>query len=214
MAARRRRQDWSRPLGPSPSRFANQAYWSGVSITPPDTSMQAFGLSRIKGRLGSDQERREIQTSPERKTRPRPGFRARPKKQDGDRRRRGDRGRASAVLPWTDRITRTRRRLMRTTTRVFAVGDARRGPTGRQTSRRREPRTVIPSAPRSRQAMVVGGQTLVKAGLRPPPPAASALTRLRPPTSRAAREIEARERPSDPPPTPHRKERKKAPRPY
>ena len=29
--------------------------------------MQAFGLSLIKGRLGSDQERREIQTSPERK---------------------------------------------------------------------------------------------------------------------------------------------------
>ena len=29
--------------------------------------MQAFGLSLIKGRLGSDQERREIQPSPERK---------------------------------------------------------------------------------------------------------------------------------------------------
>jgi len=32
--------------------------------------MQAFGLSLIKGRLGSDQERREIQTSPERKRAP------------------------------------------------------------------------------------------------------------------------------------------------
>src|SRR5271156_317787 len=46
--------------------------------------------------------------------------------------------------------------------------------------RRKERQTDIPSAPRSRQAMVVGEQTLVKAGLRPPPPAASALTRLRP----------------------------------
>src|SRR5271154_208683 len=59
--------------------------------------------------------------------------------------------------------------------------------------RRKERQTDIPSAPRSRQAMVVGDQTLVKAGLRPPPPAASALTRLRSPTSRAAQEIEGRE---------------------
>jgi hypothetical protein len=61
-----------------------------------------------------------------------------------------------------------------------------------------EPRTDISSAPRSRQAMLVGERTLVKAGLRPPPPAASALTRLRSPTSRSAREIEGRERDSEP----------------
>ena len=62
--------------------------------------------------------------------------------------------------------------------------------------RRKERQTDIPSAPRSRQAMVVGERTLVKAGLRPPPPAASALTRLRSPTSRAAQQIEGRERAS------------------
>ena len=39
--------------------------------------------------------------------------------------------------------------------------------------RRKERQTDIPSAPRSRQAMVVAERTLVKAGLRPPPPAAS-----------------------------------------
>ena len=62
--------------------------------------------------------------------------------------------------------------------------------------RRKERQTDIPSAPRSRQAMVVAERTLVKAGLRPPPPAASALTRLRSPTSRSAQEIEGRERAS------------------
>jgi hypothetical protein len=41
-------------------------------------------------------------------------------------------------------------------------------------------------APRPRPPIVVDGQTLVKAGLRPPPPAASALTRVRPSTFRAA----------------------------
>src|SRR5277367_2472339 len=46
MAARRRRQDWSRPLGPSPSRFAHLASWYGAFSAPPDTSLQAFGLRR------------------------------------------------------------------------------------------------------------------------------------------------------------------------
>src|SRR5271155_2161580 len=46
MAARRRRQDWSRPLGPSPSRFAHLASWWGAFSAPPDTSLQAFGLRR------------------------------------------------------------------------------------------------------------------------------------------------------------------------
>ena len=64
--------------------------------------------------------------------------------------------------------------------------------------RRKERQTDIPSAPRSRQAIVVGERILVKAGLRPPPPAASALTRLRSSTSRAAQEIEGRERAFEP----------------
>ena len=66
--------------------------------------MQAFGLSLIKGRLGSDQERREIQTSPERKSARGPVFGRAQKDQDVERRRRGDRGRASrvpAVATWT-----------------------------------------------------------------------------------------------------------------
>jgi hypothetical protein len=41
--------------------------------------MQAFSLSLMKGRLGSDQERREIQTSPERK-RARSSFFGAPKR--------------------------------------------------------------------------------------------------------------------------------------
>ena len=41
----------------------------------------------------------------------------------------------------------------------------------------KERQTDIPSAPRSRQAMVVGERTLVKAGLRPPPSAAGGLDR-------------------------------------
>src|ERR1700733_8055916 len=47
--------------------------------------------------------------------------------------------------------------------------------------------------PRARQARLGDGQTLVKAGLRPPPPAASALTRVWPSPSGAAREIEGRD---------------------
>ena len=56
--------------------------------------MQAFSLSLIKGRLGSDQERREIQTSPERNA-PEAGLRRARKDQDVERRRRGDRWGAS-----------------------------------------------------------------------------------------------------------------------
>jgi hypothetical protein len=53
--------------------------------------MQAFGLSLIKGRLGSDQERREIQTSPERKRARGPVFGAPGRRQDVECRHRGDR---------------------------------------------------------------------------------------------------------------------------
>jgi|HubBroStandDraft_1064217.scaffolds.fasta_scaffold60633_1 hypothetical protein len=80
--------------------------------------------------------------------------------------------------------------------------------------RRKERQTDIPSAPRSRQAMVVGERSLVKAGLRPPPPAASALTRLRSPTSRAAQEIEGRERASSPSQHSPPREAKKSAAPY
>ena len=177
--------------------------------------MQAFGLSLIKGRLGSDQERREIQTSPERKTRPRPGLRERP---EGPRPRTPPprRSRPCVRGPDLDRSesTRTRSCLMPTTMQIFALGNARRASRGRQTPRRREPWTDIPSAPRSRQAMVVGEQSLVKAGLRPPPPAASALTRLRSPTSRSAQEIEGRERASSPSQHSPPREAKKSAAPY
>src|SRR6202041_3223862 len=86
--------------------------------------------------------------------------------------------------------------LMPTTTQSSRLGmhDALRA--AADAGRRKERQTDIPSAPRSRQAMVVGARTLVKAGLRPPPPAASALTRLRPPTSRSAQETKGRERAS------------------
>jgi hypothetical protein len=80
--------------------------------------------------------------------------------------------------------------------------------------RRKDRQTDIPSAPRSRQAMVVGERSLVKAGLRPPPPAASALTRLRSPTSRAAQEIEGRERASSPSQHSPPREAKKSAAPY
>src|ERR1700689_2210116 len=91
---------------------------------------------------------------------------------------------------------RIRSCLMPTTTQSSRLGmrDALRR--AADAGRRKEGQTDIPSAPRSRQAMVVGERTLVKAGLRPPPPAASALTRLRSPTSRAAQQIEGRERAS------------------
>jgi transposase len=57
------------------------------------------------------------------------------------------------------------------------------------------PREHAPSAPRSRQAMVVEDRPLVKAGLRPPPPAATALTSGRSSTSRAAKRSTGRSGP-------------------
>ena len=57
------------------------------------------------------------------------------------------------------------------------------------------PREHEPPAPRSRQAIVVDGRPLVKAGLRPPPPAAAALTSGRPSTSRAAKRSTGRSGP-------------------
>ena len=188
MAARRRRQDWSRPLGPSPSRFANQAYWSGVP-TPPDTSMQALGLSLTKGRLGS------IRNGG--KSKPRPNAKAPEARSSGAPRRTRTSNAAAAAIegvrPGSDLADPNRRAR-------GAVSCRRQRRSSRAGMRdappRKEPRTDIPSSPRSRQARVVGEQPLVKAGLRPPPPAASALTRLRSPTSGAAREIEGSERSS------------------
>ena len=103
---------------------------------------------------------------------------------------------------------------MPTTTQSSRLGmhDALRA--AADAGRRKERQTDIPSAPRSRQAMVVGARTLVKAGLRPPPPAASALTRLRPPTSRSAQETKGRERASSQSQHSPPRGAKKAPRPY
>ena len=159
--------------------------------------MQAFSLSLIKGRLGSDQERREIQTSPERK-RARGRSSARP---EGPGRRTPPPRRSVACVPGPDLTpskSSIRSCLMPTTTQSSRLGmhDAFRR--AADAGRRKERQTDIPSAPRSRQAMVVGERSLVKAGLRPPPPAASALTRLRSSTSRAAQELEGRERAFEP----------------
>src|ERR1700733_2387295 len=63
--------------------------------------MQAFSLSLIKGRLGSDQERREIQTSPERK-RARGRSSARP---EGPGRRTPPPRRSVACVPGPDTLT-------------------------------------------------------------------------------------------------------------
>src|SRR5271168_2928757 len=63
---------------------------------------------------------------------------------------------------------RIRSCLMPTTTQSSRLGmhDALRR--AADAGQRKEPQTDIPSAPRSRQAMVVGERSLVKAGLRPP----------------------------------------------
>src|SRR5271156_65618 len=92
--------------------------------------MQAFSLSLIKGRLGSDQERREIQTSPERK-RAETSLRRARKDQDVERRR-GDRWRASRVLTSPIRIDAHKELSHADDNAVFAVGNARRGSTGRR----------------------------------------------------------------------------------
>ena len=175
--------------------------------------MQAFSLSLIKGRLGSDQERREIQTSPERK-RARGRSSARP---EGPGRRTPPPQRSVACVPGPDlthpnrcaqgAVSCRRQRSLRgweCTTRFDGPPMRVEERTGRRTS---------PRPPRSRQAMVVGERTLVKAGLRPPPPAASALTRLRSPTSRSAQEIEGRERASSPSQHSPPRGAKKSPRP-
>src|SRR5271163_4430830 len=119
--------------------------------------MQAFGLSLIKGRLGSDQERREIQTPPERKRARGPVFGAL---------RRTKTSNAAAV----------------------AIGGVRPRSCREEGSRDGHPLGPLDLGRR----WSAGEQILVKAGLRTPPPAASALTRLRPPAPRAAREIEAK----------------------
>jgi hypothetical protein len=172
--------------------------------------MQAVGLSLMKGRLGSDQERREIQTRPNENA-PEAWSWARP---EGARRRTPPPRRSKSCVPGPDldpsEPTRIRSRLMPTTTQPSRSGMREALRRAADAPRRREPRTDILSAPRSRQAMVVGGRSLVKAGLRPPPPAATALTTLRPPTSRAAREIEGRERPRASRHTPAARERKKS----
>ena len=93
--------------------------------------MQAFSLSLIKGRLGSDQERREIQTSPERNA-PEAGLRRARKDQDVERRRRGDRWGASRVLTSPIPIDAHEELSHADDNAVFAVGNARRASSGRR----------------------------------------------------------------------------------
>ena len=154
------------------------------------------------------------------KSKPRPnenapeaGLRRARKDQDVERRRRGDRWRASWVLTSPIRIDAHKELFMPTTTQSSRLGmhDALRP--AADAGRRKERQTDIPSAPRSRQAMVVAERTLVKAGLRPPPPAASALTRLRSPTSRPKRSKAGSGPRASPQHSPPRGA-KKAPRPY
>jgi hypothetical protein len=88
--------------------------------------------------------------------------------------RRGDRWRASRVLTSPIRIDAHKELSRVDDNAVFAVGNARRARRATDAGRRKERQTDIPSAPRSRQARVVGERSLVKAGLRP------RLRRLRP----------------------------------
>jgi len=84
--------------------------------------MQAFGLSLIKGRIGSDQERREIQTSPERKRARGPVFGA-------PRRTRTSNAAAAAiegVRPGPIRTDAHKELSHADENAVFAVGNARR----------------------------------------------------------------------------------------
>src|ERR1700722_3067857 len=93
--------------------------------------MQAFSLSLIKGRLGSDQERREIQTSPERK-RARGRSSARP---EGPGRRTPPPRRSVACVPVLTspiRIDAHKELSNADDNAVFAVGNARRASTGRR----------------------------------------------------------------------------------
>jgi len=93
--------------------------------------MQAFSLSLIKGRLGSDQERREIQTSPQRK-RARGRSSARP---EGPGRRTPPPRRSVACVPGPD-LSHPNRCAQGAVhagdNAVFAVGNARRASTGRR----------------------------------------------------------------------------------
>jgi hypothetical protein len=80
--------------------------------------MQAFGLSLIKGRLGSDQERREIQTSPERNALEAPVF--------GAPRRSKTSNAAAAAIDAHEELSHA------DDDTVFAVANARRASTDRQ----------------------------------------------------------------------------------
>ncbi len=184
--------------------------------------MQAFGLRLIKGRLGSDQERRRDEPRPNERTRP-AAKAGRPEPAEGRAfgaarmSRRECRGFSNAAAAAKDGVCPRRGSRPSETTQkdpLMSIGKPS-WPIGTRETRPREgAETDVGSAPRSRQASLGDGQTLVKAGLRPPPPAASTLTRLRSPTFRAAQEIEGRERASSQFPRSRREERKKAQRPY
>ena len=148
--------------------------------------MQAFGLSLIKGRLGSNQDRCEIQTPPERRNRPA----AKARRSDPSR------PRLPAKVSKTMNAAAVANERLHVRGRLAGVqNDGIKSslmPTKPMQDERSGRRPGVGSAPRSRQARRRRRPNLVKAGLRPPPPAASALTRLCSSPSGAAREIEGR----------------------
>jgi hypothetical protein len=168
-------------LVPSPRSLALALRGLGIVVWSSHNSAgyEHAGLrpELIKGRLGSDQERRRDQPPPERMSRP--------AAQAGRARRAEDAAAANEnVCP--RRRSRTGEKDPPMSMRKACSRIGRR--------RKERPATDVGSAPRSRQASLGEGQTLVKAGLRPPPPAASTLTRVWPSPSSAAREIEGRGR--------------------
>ena len=142
--------------------------------------MQAFGLSLIKGRLGSDQERREIQTSPERKRARSSVFGAPKRTKTSNAAAAAIEGVRSGSRPGPIRIDRHKELFNANDNAVFAGGNARGASAARRRAsnkgaadghhlgpsispsdgrRRANPRKGWPSAPAS------GGFGLDKASL-------------------------------------------------
>src|SRR5277367_411386 len=95
--------------------------------------MQAFSLSLIKGRLGSDRIRNGGKSKPRpNENAPEAGLRRARKDQDVERRRRSDRWRASRVLTSPIRIDAHKELSHADDNAVFTVGNARRASTGRR----------------------------------------------------------------------------------
>jgi hypothetical protein len=206
MAETRRRQDWSRP----PRSLAVALRESGILVVSSKNSAgyEHAGLrpEPHKGtpRIGSGTAERR--TPPERENPPSregraAGTRRRPRLRRGENvearvSRRECRGLSNAAAAAKDGVCPRRGSRPSETTQkdpLMSIGKPS-WPIGTRETRPREgAETDVGSAPRSRQASLGDGQTLVKAGLRPPPPAASALTRVWPSPLSAAREIEGQE---------------------